>query len=270
MEIIISPDRLEAHRIVKYEFKNFDESIASVKESAPPRRAAPVMNATLESGFVGEAKNTLEDIRAKQLAENDLVVNLVKKVEGFADNVAKLQIRLEKQESDFAERLESEKNRSYDDGKRAGELEATNRLLGEVETKKAQLVESIVKLDTALKEFADHAVSIEKELTSVAVEIANEVLTIEIGENSAKIAASLAASLLSGIKEALKISIKVNPADLAAVGEALKDDARIEIAPDRAVAAGGVIIRSDAGNIDAQLHSRFMAIKKSILEGGSG
>ncbi|MDR1451327.1 MAG: hypothetical protein LBI57_03220 [Helicobacteraceae bacterium] len=267
MEIIITPGRLEAHKIAKYDFKRFDGFPPPPKET-PQRQTSIVLPTSLDGGFTSEEKETLEDIRAKQLVENDLVINLVKKVETFADNVAKLQIRLEKQEDEFAARLESEKNRSYEDGKRAGELETTNRLFSEIETKRAQLAESIVKLDAALKEFGDHAVSIEKELASVAVEIANEVLTIEASENSSKIAASLAASLLSNIKEALKISIRVNPADLDVVREALKEDARIEIASDRAVAAGGVVIQSDAGNIDAELSRRFAAIKKSVLEGG--
>ncbi|MDR2638469.1 MAG: hypothetical protein LBC09_01365 [Helicobacteraceae bacterium] len=267
MEIIITPDRLDAHKIVRYEFKNFDGSAQPEKKSAASPKGA-LLQAAFASALSGEEKQTLEDIRAKQLAENDLVVNLVKKVETFADSVAKLQIRLEKQEEEFAARLESEKNRAYEDGKRAGELEATNRLTGEIETKKAQFAESIAKLDAALKEFGDHAVSIEKELTSVAVEIASEVLTIEASENSAKIAASLAASLLNNIKEALKISVKVNPSDLAAVSDALKADARVEVAPDRAIAAGGVVIQSDAGNFNAELSHRFAAIKKSVLEGG--
>jgi flagellar assembly protein FliH len=270
VEIIIAPDKLGTHKIVKYEFKNFNDSASPTKESAPQRHAPPILPTAPADGFTNEEKEALKDIRAKQLAENDLVANLVQKVESFADNIAKLQIKSEKQESDFAIKLENETKRSYEEGKKTGELEATNRLLGEIETKRAQLAESIAKLDTALREFGDHAASIEKELTSVAVEIANEVLTIEIGENSAKIASSLAVSLLNSVKDALKISIRVNPSDIAAVSEAIKDDARVEVVPDRAVAEGGVIVHSEAGNIDARLNSRFAAIKKSILEGGGG
>ncbi|MDR2035021.1 MAG: flagellar assembly protein FliH [Helicobacteraceae bacterium] len=264
MEIIISPDRIDAHKIAKYEFKNF--------ESAPTPAKAPVLAPPIAApqgdNALAAEKETLADISAKQAVENDLVTNLIKKVETFADNVAQLQLRLEKQESEFEQRIETEKRRAFEDGKREGEEAATARLTSDVEQKKAQLIESLIKLDAALKEFGEHGVSLEKELSSIAVEIAREVIAIEVGENSSKIALALASSLLNDIKDALKIVIKVNPADLAALKEAFKEDAKIAIEPDRAVALGGVVIHSDAGNIDAELPHRFAAIRKSVLGGG--
>ncbi|MDR3347884.1 MAG: hypothetical protein LBN32_04645 [Helicobacteraceae bacterium] len=272
MEIIITPDRLNAHRIAKYEFKNFDGTRVSTKEktsfvSAPKTQSAaasPVLG-----GFSAEEKETLVMIDKKLSTESGMMADMLKKIEEFGDHIVKLQLRLEKQEDEFAKRLADERANAFEEGKTAGENEAKNAMLSDVQAQKDQLLESIDKLDKTIEEFGSHAASLEKELSSIAVEIANEVIGVEAGENSAKIAAALASSLLNEIKEAQKITIRVSPDDIDEIKARFADDTRIAFAADKAINKGGVVILSDAGNIDAQLHSRFMAIKKSILEGGA-
>lgn len=275
MEIIITPERVQNHKVVKYAFKNFDSQRAPVKEgasyNAPQSQPQPVPQSAAapqpQPVFSAEERETLAAIRNRQAEESGMVQNLVKKVEEFGDNVIKLQMRLEKQEAEFEQRLAEEKKRAFEDGRKAGESEAQNRLLGEVQSQKLQLDESIRKLDDALIRFEKHAASLEKELSSVAVEIAAEVISREVSEGSAKIAQSLAKALLNEIKEAMKITLKIHPDHARELTEAFADDERIKVVGDRAVAPGGVVIVSDAGNIDAQIHNRFLAVKKSILEG---
>ena len=271
MEIIISPDRVSSHKVAKYEFKNFDGSCAPTKEGSSFFVSAarnPVQTlAQVAGNFSSEENERLAAIDSKLSAEGDMVQTLVKRIEEFSDNVIKLQMRLEKQEDEFARKLADEKERSFNDGKKTGEESAKNELISQVQAQKDQLTESLSRLSGALNDFSAHAASLEKELSSVAVEIAAEVIAKEVSVSSSDIAKSLAAALLGEINGALKITIKVSPEDAKELQEMYKDDAKIEITADRAVQKGGVVITSDAGNVDAQIHNRFAAIKKSLLRG---
>jgi len=76
----------------------------------------------------------------------------------------------------------------------------------------------------------------------------------------------LTKELLNDIKEATQIEIKVNPLDYDYVKDHLNLD-KIKVSPDNAISVGGVVILSDAGNIEAEIHKRFEAIKNHILKG---
>ncbi|GHV05468.1 flagellar assembly protein FliH [Campylobacterota bacterium] len=276
MEIIITPERVGSHKIVKYNFKNFDtantraptqegESMFFKPQHLPKQ---PSLTATL-GNLTAEDKETLAAIDKKLSTESDMVAALVGKMESFGDNVVKLQMQLEKQEAEFVAKLEQEKQRSFDEGRSIGENDTKNAILGEVKAQKDQLAESLIKLENALVSFGAHSASLEKELSSIAVEIASEVITLEVSARSGEIAKALSLKLLEEIKDAQKITIRANPDDATELITALGSDPRVKITTDRAVAAGGVVISSDAGNINAELHHRFAAIKKSILEGGA-
>ncbi|MDR2906149.1 MAG: hypothetical protein LBU73_09365 [Helicobacteraceae bacterium] len=301
-EIIITPDHFDTHKIVKYEFKNFDAGVMPQKDGASilaenlprptvshtlaaaarqqrhehsPSSSLPKFETAVNSAGLGGSpeepkisltREALDEIRATQAAENSLVADLVKKVEGFANSVVTLESRLEKQEADFAARLETETKRAFEDGRREGEQAASGAMIAEIAEHKAQLKESIAKIDKALQDFGEHTASLEKELSSVAIEIAREVIAVEAGENSANIAKALSQALLAEVKDALKITIKVSPDEEAELSEFFKGDSRVTIISDRAISRGGVVLVSDAGSIDAQIPNRFAAIRKSILE----
>ena len=123
------------------------------------------------------------------------------------------------------------------------------------------------RVDKINELFEEKILSIEKELISVALDIAKEVIQKEVSENSKEIALSLAKALMEDIKDATKITIKVNPKDVKYLKE--QNLQNVEIVEDDAVKEGGVVILSDIGNIDAQVPQRFKAIKEAILEGGN-
>ncbi len=104
-----------------------------------------------------------------------------------------------------------------------------------------------------------------KELISVALDIAKEVIQKEVSEHSEEIAYNLAKALMEDIKEATEIQIKANPKDAKYLKK--KNLNNVEILEDDAVKEGGVVIISDIGNIDAEIFQRFKAIKEAILEG---
>jgi len=50
------------------------------------------------------------------------------------------------------------------------------------------------------------------------------------------------------------------------VSKKLEPDEKIKLVPDSAIKAGGVVISSDVGNIEAEIKERFNAIKNNILK----
>ncbi|WP_294896880.1 FliH/SctL family protein, partial [Sulfuricurvum sp. RIFOXYD12_FULL_44_77] len=107
--------------------------------------------------------------------------------------------------------------------------------------------------------------SIQKELTHTALDIAKEVIGIETGEHSAKIAAKLSGDLIEELKDASKITLRVNPADHGFISEKVGSLTHVEVLSDRAISAGGVVAISDVGNIDSEIKKRYERLKRSLL-----
>ena len=125
---------------------------------------------------------------------------------------------------------------------------------------------SIQRIDTNIAESKNHILGLEKELSSIALDIAREVILAEVSTNSAKIASSLARGLLQDLSQGTQVTLKVFPGDLEDLKESLKDLTNITLEADQAIAKGGVVILSNEGNIDGDIFMRFETLKKSILE----
>lgn len=263
MEIIITPEQVKEHRIARYSFKNFDdierEVVQSKPVTAPKGEAVP---------FSKDEQLILETIKAKQVEDGGMVAQLVKKVEEFGESVIKLQMRLEAQEEEFRTRLEDEKKRAYEDGMRAGEKGVENRLIEENEANKRQMIDSIKKLDERIEGVSSYVASLEKELSSIAVEIAAEVIAKEVREDGVNVAERLAVELLKEVKGANSVTIRIHPELVDEITKRLGNENNVKVVGDRAIAYGGLVLFSDAGNIDAQIKNRFMAVKNGILTGG--
>lgn len=267
MDIIITPNMIPHHKVAKYSFKNFD----SLKETggAPSRPHANPAPSSPVAGFSDEEKAAIAAIQARQVEEGDSLDALIGKIDDLSANIVKLQARLERQEEEFAVKIEEEKERSFEEGKKAGQKEERAAFEGELNALKEQFTESFSKFDAVVAEFGNHAASLDKELSSIAVEIAGEVIAKEVSESSSKIAFALASALLGEIKGANKVTIRVSPDDARELSAKFAGEGNVAIVPDKAIAKGGVVIFSDAGNMDAQIQNRFAAIKKSILESGN-
>jgi flagellar assembly protein FliH len=259
---------ISSHKVAKYNFKNFDSSKNAAEAGAsvrPHANAAPLSPA----GFSDEEKSAIAAIQARQAEEEDSLDALVGKIDDLSASIVKLQTRLERQEEEFAAKIKEERERSFEDGRKAGQKEERAAFEGELNALREQFAESFSKFDTAISEFGNHAASLDKELSSIAVEIAGEVIAKEVGENSAKIASALASALLGELRGANKVTIRVSPDDARELNTKFAGEGGVTIVPDKAIAKGGVVIFSDAGNMDAQIQNRFAAIRKSILESGN-
>jgi len=251
----VNGEAVERHIINNYTFKSFDENETQeqCKNDSEPKNIHSENNKTVENQTPSVSNN------------NEIIEKLLQKIEELSNNIINIQTKFEQQLNECKQQIETEKNKAFEEGYKKGKEEANQELSKELEEKINLLEKSIEKVDKINEVFEEKILSIEKELISVALDIAKEVIQKEISENSKEIAYNLAKSLMEDIKDATKIQIKVNPKDAKYLKE--QDLKNVEIIEDEAVKEGGVVLISDIGNIDAQILQRFKAIKEAVLEG---
>jgi len=245
---------VEKHIINEYKFKNFDENESMQNE-----------NIAQKENVTGNIEQSSQNNIKNETQNNEIIEKLLQKIEELSNNIINIQNKFELQLNDCKQQNEIEKQKAFEEGYNKGKLEAENSVKNEMGEKIELLKNSIQKVDKINELFEEKILSIEKELISVALDIAKEVIQKEVSENSKEIALSLAKALMEDIKDATKITIKVNPKDAKFLKE--QNLQNVEIIEDDAVKEGGVVILSDIGNIDAQILQRFKAIKEAVLEG---
>jgi len=243
----------ERHIIKPYKFKNMDEDYDKNDEFK-------------KESFLSHTESNPEKIEKKEKNDDQkkVIENLLLKIEELSTNIVNSQKKFEEQINDCNKRIEEEKQRAFNEGYEKGLKEGEDKCRQNLEEKMNLLETSLVKIDKINETFEEKILSVEKELISVALDIAKEVIQKEISKESSEIAYSLAKNLMEDIKEATKIKLKVNPKDAVSLKDKFKN---IEVIPDDAVKEGGVVIISDIGNIEAEVLNRFENIKESILEG---
>ena len=242
----------DKHIIKPYKFKNMDENSDSKEEEFQ------------QTTFSSTAPSEVAQKEEKEDEQKKIIENLLKKIEELSTNIVNSQKSFETQINECHQRIEEEKQRAFNEGYQKGLKEGEDKCNQNISEKMRLLEESLQKIDKINETFEEKILSVEKELISVALDIAKEVIQKEISKDSSEIAYALAKNLMQDIKDATKIKLKVNPKD----AEVLKDKFKnIEVIPDDAIKEGGVVIISDIGNIDAEIMDRFQNIKEAILEG---
>ena len=200
------------------------------------------------------------------IGEPSFIEELLKRTDELSDNIVKLQMKIESQESEFKARLEEETAKAREaalaEGAAAAKAEFEERLK-QIETKFAN---SIAKIDEEKAKLEAFYTKNEQELAAAAMQIAKEVVIRETSENSGKVALAIAKNLVGELENATNIEVKVNESDLEYLKENLKLSSNLKLSADDAVAPGGAIIMSDVGNIDGNVMTRFEKIKKILSE----
>ena len=246
MSKIINGGKVKEHTIKPYQFKEIRED-----------------GKKIEKKETHEEYTIQKPIQNNNEEQNKIIENLLLKIEELSNNISNIQNEFKKQIEECNQKAQIQIQDSYEKGKKEGFGEGKKACEEEMKEKITLLEGSIEKLDKINETFEEKILSVEKELISVALDIAKEVIQKEISKESEQIAYNLAKSLMEDIKEATKIKLKVNPKD----AEFLKDKFKnVEIIPDDAIKEGGVVIISDLGNIDAEVNERFEAVKKAVLE----
>ena len=261
MDALIPRDRLGTHTIDKYKFKLF---------SSNDKELAVHDDGVFQPGLFSSAHSELVE---SELSNSDIVSNrdelvesLLKKTDEMSSNFIKLQMKLETSEEECALKVAAAKKEAYEEGKKAALEQFETKFQTDKESVIKQFSESVKKLEESSNEYKSALESIKKELLDAALDIAKEVVEVELTTNSKKVAITLAHELIKDLQSASKIKLKVNPNDHGAVSEKVGSLENIEIISDSAVAPGGVIAISDAGNIDAQILNRYERVKQAALQ----
>lgn len=256
MKNVIRTGQLTEHSIEPYRFR----VLGSKEQTQPAEEQASVTEQHTTTPQEKTASG-VEVVKEKAPMESAFIEELLKKTDELSSNIIKLQMQIENQEAEFEKRLKEElertKERSFKEGVEKGhqEVEAS---LNEL---KIQVGRSLHLLEEEHHRFKSFLANTEKELSSTAIEVAKEVIKKEVAINSADVAVALSKALMKELADASKLEIKVNPKDYESVKQSVGSMEHIKVGTDDAIAAGGVIILSDAGNLDGTIATRLEKIK---------
>lgn len=104
----------------------------------------------------------------------------------------------------------------------------------------------------------------ESKLLKTSVALAQKIISIEVGENSTKIAKETINHLLSKIKTASRVKIHLSPRDYEVLKHELNLESFIELVQDVNVAPGGVVIASDLGNFDGNIEAKVASMLETL------
>jgi flagellar assembly protein FliH len=265
MAKVIASNNIEKYNVNRYNFKVLscdDDEECHVENE--PQQQQPVK--PVPSQPQPQFKDTKIDASEISSSSKDaLIESLMKKTDEMSSNFIKLQMKLEAKDDEYKAELEKVKENSFNEGVSAGLAQAGKDYEQQVGAQLAQYSTSVATLEKSANEFEIALEGIKSSLITAAIDIATEVIKIELEQNSAKIASVLSEELIKELQSASKITLKVNSQDHGEISKTVGRLEHVEIISDAAVSKGGVIAISEAGNIDSQISKRFERVKKAAL-----
>ncbi|WP_428739898.1 flagellar assembly protein FliH [Sulfurimonas sp.] len=255
MATVISSDLIEKHNVNKYNFKVIafgtkDEN----HEEEPTVSVEPQL-----------ADEKIDSSALSSGTKDSLIESLMKKTDEMSSNFIKLQMKLEEKEEEFAAQLQKAKEDAFAEGLETGVKQTQEHIQEELQNTKTLYEDSIKKLESAADEFKSSVESLKSELVLAAIDVAQEVIKVEVSQNSNDIAKALSDELIKDLQGAAKITLKVHPKDHSVVSQHLGALQNVTVISDGAISEGGVVVLSDAGNVDSQIQKRFEKVKKAAL-----
>lgn len=259
MKVIINKNELEKFRVNRYKFKLFgaqqDEVVQEEFEPLVSEKVAEPIDET-------STQPTSEALQQR----DELVESLLKKTDEISSNFIKVQMKLEQSEEDHKADIKRVEQEQFEKGIEEGK----KRQVVEFEQSKSAGIEqfsnSVIKLNDTANNFEISLNKIKDELIYAALDIAKEVINMDVCERSADISTKLSEELIKELQGAAHITLKVNPLDQGVVSEKMGKLSNVEVISDSAVSAGGVVAISDAGNIDSDLMKRYERVKEMALK----
>jgi len=260
MKHIIDTTIENGHKIEPYRFK----VLSGVNAVETEEEILPEVQ-SVEKEEVASLEVELPKEQEEQ--QNQFIEKLLKKSDELSSNIIKLQMQIEKQEVEFQKRLDNELERETGNSYDKGYAKAKEDLEANLEEVKQKFLNSVNILEEEAKKGNDFLKQVENELSQTAIEIAKEVIIKEIKHSSSEIAVTLSKNLMEELKDAKAIKIKVNPKDFDALKEVYSSMENIRVDSDSAITEGGVVILSDAGNLDGNISTRLEKVKNLIENG---
>ena len=268
MDVVIPGSDTSGHIINKYKFKVL--AIGGQKQPVKHEKSDASFQTLYKEEEVAaqdvvEALDTQDSGEITTSGKDALIESLLKKADEMSSNFIKMQMKLEDKEAEMAKAVEEAKKTAYEEGIAAGRAQLEAELASKETQAAEQFANSVRTLEQKAAAFDVALEGIQSELLHAAVDMAKEVVLVEISENAQQIAVKLSQELVEELKDASKVTLKVNPEDHGPVSEKLGHLDHVEILSDSAVSCGGVIALSDIENIDAEILKRFERIKRAAL-----
>ncbi|MBN2782480.1 MAG: flagellar assembly protein FliH [Campylobacterales bacterium] len=264
MAKVISSSNIDKYNVGRYHFKVLSSDDGD-DTSHPPQEMEKLQPITPVVQPAPVAEPQVDSSAISQKSRDALIESLMKKTDEMSSNFIKLQMKLESKEEEYKLEIQKAKEEAYAQGVAAGVEQSKNDFGAEMGSKLMQYSESVLRLDNTAKEFERSLEGIKGSLISAAIDIATEVIRVELGENSSKVATILSEELIKELQNASKVTLKVNPEDHLELVRSVGKLENVDIVSDNAVSKGGVIALSEVGNIDSQIHKRFERVKKAAL-----
>ena len=262
MATVISSAVIDKHTVNKYNFKVFSSATNNEKEKKTVE-ATPQFSE--DDNPKARKSDSVDSSALSNSSKESLIESLMKKTDDMSSNFIKLQMKLEAKEEEFEMTLKKAKEEAFAEGIEAGKAKALKEVQGNQADALALFATSVKKLDASANEFEGALEKVKTNLIHAALDIAQEVVHMEVSENSQEIAKVLSSELIKELQSASKVILKVNPKDHAVISEQVGSLKHIEVVSDSAISVGGVVAMSDAGNIDSEISKRFEKVKKVAL-----
>ncbi len=261
MAKIIQNEIIDNHNIQKYNFK----VLASTQNEVEEKTSKTEETFSQEHHPSARKSDSVDSSALSNSSKESLIESLMKKTDEMSSNFIKLQMKLESKEEEFEQELKKAKEEAFAEGIEAGKAKAVEEAQLHQSEALSLFATSVKKLDASAQAFENGLEKIKENLIAAALDIAQEVVHVEVSENSANIAKVLSLELIKELQSASKVILKVNPRDHGVVSEEVGTLKHVEVVSDSAVSQGGVIAMSDAGNIDSEIRKRFEKVKKVAL-----
>ena len=258
MATVIQNSALSKHSVDKYNFKVI--ALGSNEDNEEIQTQTLPSEPKIEAG-----DSEIDSSALSSSSKESLIESLMKKTDEMSSNFIKLQMKLESKEEEYKLSLQKATEKAFAEGMEAGKAKAMEAEEQSVSKSLEQFASSVKTLEESAKVFEGSLEAVKNELIFAALDISKEVIKVELSENSSEVAKLLSDELIKDLQSASKITLKVNPKDHGNISVHLGKLKYIDIVSDSAVSPGGVIILSDAGNIDAQISKRFERVKKAAL-----
>lgn len=267
MAEVISGDKLSRHNIDKYNFKVLAIGGGTKKTNLKAFGKDDTQEQQQNQQQPQQSTQPQQETKKEEPKSNkdSIIESLLKKTDEMSSNFIKLQMKLESMQEEHKQELEKTKNEAFEEGVLKGKEEATKECEAKYQESLNLFATSISKLESKANEYNTALETLKKELSSAAIDIAKEVVEIELKQNSNEIAEALSNSLIEELKDASKITLKVSPENFTYLTQKLSELKNVEVVADNAISDGGVVAISDVENIDAQIHNRLERVKKVIL-----
>lgn len=160
-----------------------------------------------------------------------------------------------------------------EEGLEAGYKEGMDAAVQEMQTK---LQEAVAKAEqilvTAEQQAKDIVIGAERHIIDISMAVVSKILAREIEENP-MVVLPIVTAALKKVRDQEQIEIRVNPEEYHLLLQARKDlqlvlgrEQALQIVADQTIPAGGCIIDTAYGSVDARIDTQFDTLRKALAE----